>query len=293
MSTAITHNQITLTTGITPSAPPANEAALYAGSDNKMRQIDDAGNIRNIYPLINFQDEQTDYGDQRIIRVPYGTKYDDGAGYTRLMVVPRMAQRRWSIWFPYSDTVGVNGNEALTATSGGAAVVSEFKNKHFTNRYTTTTTSANAAGLTKPLAEVRGVYFPYMSTIIHTASSMVGQRIWVGLFSLVPSNIDLVNNTTSLAAFNYTYTDGNWYAYTRDASTNTRTLIAAGSTDTSYRLELWYSNATYYFRMNDLPVISISTTLPSTTVNLKPYIYVIGNGSASVLNISRIYLEQN
>lgn len=293
MSTSITHNQITLTTGSTPTSPPANEVSLYAGTDDKMRQIDDAGNVRYVYPAINFQDEQTDYGDQRIIRAPYGTKFDNGTETTRLMIMPRMAQRRWSIWFPYSDTTGVNGNEALTATSGGAAVVSEFKNKHFTNRYTTTTVTANAAGLTKPLADTRGVYFPYMSTIIHTASSMSGQRIWVGLFSLAPSNIDEVNNTTSLAAFNYTYTDANWYAYTRDSSLNTRTLITAGATNTSYRLELWYSNATYHFRMNDLPVVSISTTLPSTTVNLKPYIYVLGNGSASVLNISRIYLEQN
>lgn len=289
MTPTVKHNQLTIQTGAEPSAPPGSQSTLYAGTDGLIYQKTAAGVKSTLSSVLGVDDVNNAFGNRDILKISNGSIISEASNDQRIMVIPRLLRRRFVYGWPASS-YGANG-ATLTETSSGATALQEFKNKHFTRRFTTNTVAANAGGIASATAEWRFQHEPFLSTIIHTGSDISAQRIWVGLFSAAPGNVATLG-TTQAIGFAYFSTDGNLSWVTSNGTTTTRTTMVTMTADTSYLLDVWVIGSTAYFRIDDGTVASTTTTLPAATTNLIPYVRVVNTTATSnTLNIGTFYLE--
>lgn len=292
MNAQIKHNQLIIPTGTEPENPDEGFHTAFALNDNTLKHKDNAGNLRFLTPQLTVSSDSESYGATPTIRVPYNSAEDLGSYRTRLKLTPTITARKWFLAFPYTATMWINGNEDLTITSPGATVVNEFKNKHFVSTFTTAATSGSTAGITKATAEVRPAYNYYFSALVHTGSDISLVRMWVGMFAGAPQNLDDPNNTVNFSAFQYTYTDGNIYAFNRNQPDNQKTLIQSIAADTSYLFEIWQIGTSTYYRINGGSFTVLSTVVAPLTASFTPYIQIITNQNTSKsFSIASMYVE--
>ena len=157
-------------------------------------------------------------------------------------------------------------------------------------RWTTSAALGDARGPNGPLAYLS----PWKAEAffrISMSSDITSQRVWVGLFSADPSGSSTPN--LHFAGFRYVAgTDTTWRAYTGDGANRTNedtTIAVQASTSYNLRVRLTSTQAQLIIGLpgvndgfvNGTWTRTITTTLPSTTQLLAPYVRITNLAASS------------
>lgn len=207
------------------------------------------------------------------ITLPRGTRKDTGGGEARLAVKPSYEGRSgWEV--KAAAALMVANGIALPTSSGSLASVNQTDTNYL--RHQTTAAGGATAGIISTTFNlVRRTYNPFWGVIIRTADAadILTDRIWVGLCSAAPGNVDTIAGATEFAGFRWSTVagDAGFVPVTKDATTqNVGTPIGTVATNTRYLLTLEFdnSNGVVYFRVNDSAAQAVTLNLPQAATEL-------------------------
>lgn len=180
---------------------------------------------------------------------------------------------QWQAWaqqIPASTTIASVGMTAPT-TTGTATDLIATEGEYIS--YASALLAGSVAGWNTGTVTQLG-FFPIMRTTVKTGTDITAQRIWVGLFSAVPTGTD--TPTANLVAFRYaTITDTTAFwrvCVSNGSSTVTTATTVAVAVSTRYVFAIDASTAgVVKFYINGILVLTQTTTLPVTTATLSAY----------------------
>jgi hypothetical protein len=191
-----------------------------------------------------------------------------------------------SRWYRETTSGGIGiGEQAPAVTGTLAAVVTTEGNGIKT---TTGAVAGNTAGTGTgtPATSIQPVSGPDWVTIMETGSSLTDVRIWVVWSTITPSNTDDLPGGGTAQHFGFRYStvagDGGWVGSSRDGTTQSVTsTVAAIAVNTRYKLRVRKSGTSLFFSVNDSDEIEKTANLPSDTISLNWYCYIITTGAAT------------
>jgi hypothetical protein len=159
--------------------------------------------------------------------------------------------------------------------------------------------SGNNAGLVSASFDlVRRSHQPVWMAQIRTGSNLAALRIWAGLFSAAPTNVDSLAGGDA-AAFRYSTvaSDTGWVGVVRDGTTQAVTgKIADIATSSACLLSIRIddTNGQVIFSVNGGQEVAASANIPLAVTDLGFAIYVFTTEAvAKSIKISRVYCEHN
>lgn len=241
-------------------------------------------------PELKAQENTAAYGTpyQRIV-LPQGVLRNDGSGQASLMTQPRLDVRNYFAVRAANATLEPIGCASPTL-SGTPALDNQTDTAYVNIPITNVATTVGGARSTFNLVQ-RG-YDPEFFALVRTDTLITNIRIWVGLFSANPGNVDdLTVGSNQAVAFRYSTVavDPGWIGVSSDGTTQVNTAkIADIAISTAYLLRLRVSGGIAYFSVNGGAELTLSTNLPAATTNLGYVLHMITTtATAKNFKISR------
>ncbi len=214
-----------------------------------------------------------------------------GAG-TTADFIPRPNKRKFFLTTATATTYTSVGVSSISNT--GTQTNSNDSKTTWTNHRTSASIGSSASVRSTAFTLVRRAHDPMFIAHVRTGADITNLRIWAGLMSTTQSNSDTLNGQG--VAIRYSSGVGpNWFATTRDGTTQTATdmgLAAAASTDYLLRFDVNSAAGTVKFTINGGNATTLSANLPAAATDLGFVVIAYTTTATNKdLAISRIYCE--
>ncbi|MBI3320356.1 MAG: hypothetical protein HYZ89_07220 [Candidatus Omnitrophica bacterium] len=215
-----------------------------------------------------------------------------GGTATSADFIPRPNKRKFFLTTATATTYTSVGVSSITNT--GTQTNSNDSKTTWTNHRASASAGSSGSVRSTAFTLVRRAHDPLFIAHVRTGADITNLRIWVGLMSTTTSNSDTLNGQGF--AFRYSSAVGpNWFAVTRDGTTQTATdtgLAVAASTDYLLRFDVNSAAGTVKFTVNGGNSTTLSTNLPAAATDLGFVVIAYTTTATNKdLAISRIYCE--
>lgn len=208
----------------------------------------------------------------------------------------RLLRKHWEV---NGMAAAFQGIGVAAMTTAGTLTNSNQSDSTYVDCATAGTTGSNGGFESATFNLVRRPHSPVWMAQIRTGSTLAALRIWAGLFSAAPTNVDTLAGATEAAAFRYSTvaSDAGWIGLTCDGTTqNASAKIADIAADSAYLLSIQidHTNGLVIFSINGGQEVSLAANLPAAATDLGVALYVFTTENvAKSLKISRLYVEHN
>lgn len=231
------------------------------------------------------------------LTIPDGVLVTTGYGAPRLEFAPSIIAMNQ---FRVRGSGATIQADSMAAPTNVATTVLASSNQADTT-YTNITSGAaagNGGGFVSTFDLVQRRYSPKVEVLIRTPSTLTTLRMWIGLVTLAPTNVDDLVATVNGIGFRYSSVAGDigWRGFLDDGTVQGLTAdMDTVNPDTRYLLRVRVDGSgggVAYFAVNNGPEVALSTGMPAAATNMGIAVVVFTNvAAARNLLFSRLRVE--